>query len=348
MAVSSLAATLSIIPDLSGIIGESVESIHIAEALRPLHSVRDGWGLGGMTVRFVARLDDCVRDLDRRSMQLCWGQSAISGYGNASAIASDSMPNHASRSPTLASPESVEGIWVSDHGEPPKRRGLRSGVRWANGLRDIPDARVRRVRVRGRGRRRRLRGRLRRRHALAHGWPPRRRDARACRFNDLWTETHAHRRIFVQADYLTLWAKGNALPPLVTTSPPGHAAVTGRRAARERDHVDPVRQRARRPANAQRRSHQRRLLAHRRRVSGRRRPVLRPVATKLEFLRLDRHHRDHRPSVSQRRSQSRQSDAGLRLGFPIRPRCPACRCSPAASTSAPRPICKAPARCSAG
>lgn len=39
--------------------------------------------------------------------------------------------------------------------------------------------------------------------------------------SDLWNEVHAHRRIYVQADYLSFWTKGNALPPLVTTSPLG-------------------------------------------------------------------------------------------------------------------------------
>lgn len=39
--------------------------------------------------------------------------------------------------------------------------------------------------------------------------------------NGLWADVHAHRRIYVQGDYLSFWAKGNPLPPLVTTSPPG-------------------------------------------------------------------------------------------------------------------------------
>jgi hypothetical protein len=40
-------------------------------------------------------------------------------------------------------------------------------------------------------------------------------------YTDLWTEVHSHRRIYVQADYMLMWAKGNQLPPLVTTSPLG-------------------------------------------------------------------------------------------------------------------------------
>jgi hypothetical protein len=38
---------------------------------------------------------------------------------------------------------------------------------------------------------------------------------------DLWDEVHAHRRCWVAVDYLSMWAKGNPLPPLVTTSPIG-------------------------------------------------------------------------------------------------------------------------------
>jgi hypothetical protein len=38
---------------------------------------------------------------------------------------------------------------------------------------------------------------------------------------DLWDEVHAHRRMWLQVDYLSMWAKGNNLPPLVTTSPIG-------------------------------------------------------------------------------------------------------------------------------
>jgi Putative beta barrel porin-7 (BBP7) len=39
--------------------------------------------------------------------------------------------------------------------------------------------------------------------------------------SDLWNDVHAHRRVYVQADYLSFWTKGNLLPPLVTTSPLG-------------------------------------------------------------------------------------------------------------------------------
>jgi hypothetical protein len=46
---------------------------------------------------------------------------------------------------------------------------------------------------------------------------------------DLWEDVHAHHRCWVAFDYLSFWAKGNKLPPLVTTSPlgtpPGQAGV---------------------------------------------------------------------------------------------------------------------------
>ena len=42
-----------------------------------------------------------------------------------------------------------------------------------------------------------------------------------CQFNDMWTDLQSHRRIWVQTDYISWWAKGNPLPPLVTTSPLG-------------------------------------------------------------------------------------------------------------------------------
>ena len=34
-------------------------------------------------------------------------------------------------------------------------------------------------------------------------------------------DVHSHDRVYVTAEYLSMWAKGNYLPPLVTTSPPG-------------------------------------------------------------------------------------------------------------------------------
>ncbi len=151
-----------------------------------------------------------------------WGQSAISGYGNASAIASDSMPNHASRGPTLASPESVEGIWVSDHGAAAESAAVSGPVfagQTAYETSQMPESGE--YAFEGAAEGDGCEG------ACDDGMPSlmgghhARRDARACRFNDLWAETQAHRRIFVQADYLTWWGKGNALPPLVTTSPPG-------------------------------------------------------------------------------------------------------------------------------
>ncbi|MEX2112729.1 MAG: BBP7 family outer membrane beta-barrel protein [Pirellulales bacterium] len=38
---------------------------------------------------------------------------------------------------------------------------------------------------------------------------------------DLWDDVHRHDRVYVTAEYLSMWAQGNPLPPLVTTSPLG-------------------------------------------------------------------------------------------------------------------------------
>lgn len=39
--------------------------------------------------------------------------------------------------------------------------------------------------------------------------------------SDLYNDVHAHRRTYFQVDYMALWAQGNPLPALVTTSPLG-------------------------------------------------------------------------------------------------------------------------------
>jgi hypothetical protein len=38
---------------------------------------------------------------------------------------------------------------------------------------------------------------------------------------DLWAEVHSHKRVYGRVQYLSMWTNGTALPPLVTTSPPG-------------------------------------------------------------------------------------------------------------------------------
>jgi hypothetical protein len=43
-----------------------------------------------------------------------------------------------------------------------------------------------------------------------HGWG-----------TSLWDDVHSHDRVYVTAEYLSMWAKGNYIPPLVTTSPVG-------------------------------------------------------------------------------------------------------------------------------
>lgn len=42
-----------------------------------------------------------------------------------------------------------------------------------------------------------------------------------CFCPSLWEDVHSHDRVYVTAEYLSMWAKGNHLPPLVTTSPVG-------------------------------------------------------------------------------------------------------------------------------
>ena len=42
-----------------------------------------------------------------------------------------------------------------------------------------------------------------------------------CQFNNLWADVHAHRRLWFQLDYLQWRTKGNSVPALVTSSPPG-------------------------------------------------------------------------------------------------------------------------------
>jgi hypothetical protein len=171
-------------------------------------------------VRFVARITIALATL-LGCAACAWSQSPISSYGNASSIASDSIPTRATSGPSLGTSEAVEGIWVSDRGaaasaipvagpsiaaQPLVQPGMMAGpgAYFDGGMAgegcegDCPDD-----------------------ISLGRGGHFRQRAPAACRFNDLWTETQSHRRIFVQADYLTWWGKGNPLPPLVTTSPPG-------------------------------------------------------------------------------------------------------------------------------
>ncbi len=172
-------------------------------------------------MRFVASLTIALAALCGATAPV-WGQAPISGYGNAAAIASDTMPNHSAGGPAFGGPESVEGIWVSDHGAAASNASApgptvasspsyQTGEMSAAGEYPFDGAPC------GDGSC----------CDFGDGAPPlvgpRRahKARRAFCFNDMWEETQAHRRIFVQADYLTWWGKGNSLPPLVTTSPPG-------------------------------------------------------------------------------------------------------------------------------
>ncbi len=107
-----------------------------------------------------------------------------------------------------------------------------------------------------------------------------------CWGTDLWDDVHRHDRCYVQIDYLSMWAKGNYLPPLVTTSPVGTpqsqagvlpvSATTSILYGNGRVNLD--------QRNGG--SDHRRLLAGRRRVSGRGRTVLRAGDATVELLRL--------------------------------------------------------------
>ncbi len=108
-------------------------------------------------------------------------------------------------------PDSVEGTWVSDDDaadpiQPPEQLGLdpfEIDQSMAEGPCDCEECQA------------------------AAGYDPGRRHRGGCGWcdplwcSDLWNEVHAHRRIYAEVDYLSFWQRGNLLPPLVTTSPPG-------------------------------------------------------------------------------------------------------------------------------
>jgi Putative beta barrel porin-7 (BBP7) len=178
-------------------------------------------------VRFFARLAIAIAALLTSAIH-CWGQQppgppSYGNFGGPSPFAPRLSPREAAFIDQQP-PGTVEGTWVSDDGDdqeyegsdavpqPPQQLGLGSfeidesageqggeecdcdECRAAAGL-DPADRR--RHRKHGGG-------------LCAPLW---------C--SDLWNEVHAHRRVYVQADYLSFWTKGNLLPPLVTTSPLG-------------------------------------------------------------------------------------------------------------------------------
>jgi hypothetical protein len=174
-------------------------------------------------VRFVARLAIAIASL-LGGAPLCSGQiprahDGVATYGPSARY--DQAP------PRLSPPQSVEGSWISDDQADAQPMGmyepqeLTAGVEGGDGMYYEGDS------------------------ACSCGDPgcqagdgcggcddPAAMDPAAfghrfghkfhqCKVNDLWAEVHAHRRCFVQLDYLSMWAQGNKLPPLVTTSPIG-------------------------------------------------------------------------------------------------------------------------------
>jgi hypothetical protein len=162
-----------------------------------------------MTVRFVARLAIAIATLVSSAI-LCWGQSP---WAQSPTITAAQEPRtvRPMPKPSFSPPQAVEGAWVSDQEpvESPRQlpntgphRAPDSGA-WTTDASDsnagASDEDCDDDGLLGRG------------GFLAH----------RCHFNDLWADVQSHRRIWVQADYLSWWAKGNQLPALVTSSPPG-------------------------------------------------------------------------------------------------------------------------------
>jgi len=165
----------------------------------------------GTTVRFVARLAIAIATLISSALP-CWGQPPASAFAGAGEPAA----RNASQ-PSLTPPESTTGTWIADDDavddgtlslQPPEQLGLdpfqidESLAEEGGGSCDCEqcaggDCAAYDPRH-GHG------------GLLAPLW---------C--SDMWNEVHAHRRVYAQVDYLSMWTKGNPLPPLVTTSPLG-------------------------------------------------------------------------------------------------------------------------------
>lgn len=164
-------------------------------------------------MRFVARLAIALATLFS-SAWLCWGQQPLSAYDNGpSAFASRRA---AAQEPSRTPPVELTGTWVSDEGDealapiqPPEQisaqpfaidQSMASGecdCEACGGGYGDPSGGARSGGGHGCG-------------LFTPLW---------C--SDMWNEVHAHRRIYAQVDYMSLWTKGNPLPPLVTTSPLG-------------------------------------------------------------------------------------------------------------------------------
>jgi hypothetical protein len=157
----------------------------------------------GMTVKFVVRLAIAIATLISSAI-LCSGQSPDIGPSSRRTAPSASLSPHATAQPSLLPPVSTVGSWISDREDVVMPRAL-PPIDSPGVMVDDSDA--------------------------ENAWcDPCEENGMSCddaglgphrQCNDLWTEVHAHRRIFVDADYLYWRTKGNPLPPLVTTSAPG-------------------------------------------------------------------------------------------------------------------------------
>jgi hypothetical protein len=155
---------------------------------------------GGTTVRLVAKLTIAVAALLSTAIT-CWAQARDNGYRTAAARSG--APALIAAQPSLTPPQSVEGTWVSDDGAEAMPEAVAAPGISAEEMSDSQCP------IEG--------GEC---DQFGDGCDPSLGPRGPC-WNDLWAEVHSHKRIYAQVDYLSLWTTGNALPPLVTTSPPG-------------------------------------------------------------------------------------------------------------------------------
>lgn len=162
-----------------------------------------------MTVRFVARLAIAIATL-LSSALLCWGQPPSFAQKPAMPSGTRLAQAPASSGPNLSSP--AEGAWISDGDnsmpEPPSAPNPDAlAAALAQGITGISDqGGAEGCDPNGEG------------CDPGLGYPPL---GHGHFVTDLWEEVHSHKRVFFQLDYMSMWAKGNQLPPLVTTSPLG-------------------------------------------------------------------------------------------------------------------------------
>jgi hypothetical protein len=166
----------------------------------------------GTTVRFVARFAIAIATLISSAL-FCWGQPPTNAFGGGRPAAQNVSQ------PSLTPPDSTTGTWIADDDvvdevtspvQPPEQLGIdpfEIDQSMAEGGGDCDCEQCSGGDCEGGG------------GAPGHGH-----GAGCCGplwCSDMWNEVHAHRRIYFEVDYMSLWTKGNPLPPLVTTSPLG-------------------------------------------------------------------------------------------------------------------------------